>query len=313
LSALRRHLHQQIAAEEQAFWRDFQSAARANEEHEQKLAERRREIESRHAAQLLKKRQALPQIDWTHPPDFEGEATRKVHQQNLAELERQFSTETFFDRLVPHLCTFASNVAIFERTVIPDLPPAQRQAHGRRVEKAIVRMILPPVRVQDPLPPEVKSARLSDEKVRGNTVIAGPFEVLLDDRRRPIGCRRAPYAERHGEFEHLPLGNLWGLLRAPGMKPRRLLLRQKLTARLRSDLIQMAADHRSRKQMVADCIERHAGYGPQGIVNKNIAEAARIRENEFYQWKADNPRIGSKKHRRLLFVVCCPAWPPPQI
>jgi hypothetical protein len=57
------------------------------------------------------------------------------------------------------------------------------------------------------------------------------------------------------------------------MKKTRRLLRQALKARLHSDLMQMAADQRSRKQMVEDCQARHAGYGGHGISHKNIAEA----------------------------------------
>jgi hypothetical protein len=311
LKALRRHLHGQILNEIQAYWRDFRSVERAMAEREQKLAERRSMIESRLAAQLLKKRQELPNIDWSNPPDFEGEAARKVHQQNLAELDQRFSAEAFLDRLVPHICTFASNVAIFERTVIPILGSSQRPAHCKRVVNAIVRLILPPTPVQDPLPEGIKSARLSEEKVWGGTVISGPFEILQDEHGRTIEYRRALHAECRGEFEHLPLGNVWGLLRAL-KKPRRL-LRQTITARVRSDLVQMAADRRSRKQMVEDCLERHAGYGAQGITHKNITEAARVSLNDFYQWRANNPRIGPQKHRRILFVVCCPLWPPPRI
>jgi hypothetical protein len=62
-------------------------------ERERELAKRRLEIESRHASGLLKRRQQLPQIDWTNPPHFEGEAARKLHNQNLAEIDRQFSPE----------------------------------------------------------------------------------------------------------------------------------------------------------------------------------------------------------------------------
>jgi hypothetical protein len=144
-------------------------------------------------------------------------------------------------------------------------------------------------------------------------VIAGPFEILLDKHRRPVGYRRAPYAERRGEFEHSPLGDLWGLLHAPEMRRPRRLLVARLKAHVRSDLVQMADDRRSRRQIVEDCQERHAGYDSKRISHKNIAEAARVSLNDFYQWRADNPRIGAKKHRRILFVVCCPVWPPPRI
>jgi hypothetical protein len=260
---------------------------------------------------LLKKRKELPRIDWANPPDFEGEAARKVHQQNLAELDQQFSPEAFLDRQVPHLCTFATNVAIFERTVIPNLASSQRPAHSKRVVNAIVRLIVPPTPVQDPLPSDAKSVRLSEEKVRAGMVIAGPFEILLDEHGHSIAYRRALSAERRGEFEHLPLGDVWGLLRA--LKRPRRLLRQTITARVRSDLVQMAADQRSRHQIVEDCLERHAGYCTQGISHKHIAQAARVSMGDFYQWRANTPRIGPQKHRRVLFVVCCPTWPPPSI
>ena len=143
LRGLRRYLHERISGEIQAFWRDLGIERQRMEQHEQELARRRQEIESRHAAALLKKRQKLPKIDWTHPPDFEGEAVRKVHQQNVAQLESQFSPKAFLDRLTPHLFVFASLVVTFERIVIPDLPTSELQAYCERVVRTIVRMIMP--------------------------------------------------------------------------------------------------------------------------------------------------------------------------
>jgi hypothetical protein len=307
LRALRRHLHQRIGAEVQAFWKDHDSERQRLEKHEQELAKRRREIESRHAAALLKKRRTLPKIDWTSPPDFEAEAAGKVHQQNLDSLDRQFNLETLLGRLAPLLYEFASLVAIFERTVISNLPSSQRPAYCKSVVAAIVRIIMPSTYTQEPLPPEAKNVRLFEEKVWGGRIIAGPCEILLDEHRRVIGYRRAPYAERRGEFENSPLGNLWGLLHAPGMARPRRRLHLALKAHARSELVQIAGDGRTRRQMVEDC------QGAHGVTHKEIAAAARVSINDFYQWRSGNPRIGPKKHRRILFVVCCPVWPPPHI
>jgi hypothetical protein len=259
-------------------------------ERERALAKRRLEIESRDAARLLRKRQQLPQIDWTNPPNFEDEAARKLRSQNLAKIDRKFSPEAFLDLLVPSLLDFASYVAMFERTVIARLPPFQRHAHQERVVAAIVVMMFPRTPGQVPLPPEARHVRLSEEKAPAGEVIAGPFEILLDEQRRPIGYRRAPYAERHGEFEHLPLANMWGLLRV--MKKERRLLCQALKARLRSDFVEMLKTTALRKQMVEDCQARHAGYGGNGISHKDIAAEARVSLSDLYRWRDNNPRIG---------------------
>jgi hypothetical protein len=311
LAALRRHLHRQVSIEAQAFWQDLRNEQQKMEEREREFAQRRRRIESRHAARLLQERRQIPTIDWKNPPDFEGEADRKLHNQNLAELDRQFSPEAFLGRLVPSLCDFASCVAIFEHPEMPGIPRSKKRAPKERVVTRILEMMFPRTPVQDLIPPEAKAVRVSEEKVWKGKVIAGPIELLLDERRRPIDYRRALYAERRGEFEHLPIGDLWGLPRA--MKKSRRFLRQTLQARLLSNLVEMASDRRSRKQMVEDCQGRHAGYGGHGISHKDIAGAARVSLSDFYQWRDNHPRIGPKKHRRVLFVVCSPVWPPPQI
>jgi hypothetical protein len=305
LWALRRHLHRQISETVRAFWEDrWREMAKS----EQELAERRQAIERRHAAALLRKRQKLPQID------FEVEAARKVHKQNLAQLGVPATLEDLFKQLVPHLYEFASLVAVFERTVIPQLPPSERHAHAERVVHAIMRTILPDHTVEEPLPPGAQSVRLSEEKMWAGKVIAGPFEILLDQNRRPIGYRRAPYAERRGEFEQSPLGDLWGILHAPEMKRARRLMATRLRARLRSELVQMADDRRTRRQMADDCQAQHNKNGV-AVTHKMIAGAAKVSINDFYQWRADSPPIPSTsiKHRRILFVVCCPVWPPPHI
>jgi hypothetical protein len=173
------------------------------------------------------------------------------------------------------------------------------------VVAGILEVIFPRTPVQDPPPPEAKRVRVSEEMKWAGEVIAGPFEILEDSRGRLLGWRRALYAERRGEFEHLPIGDLWGLLRA--MKRKRQRLRQMVKARLVSDLVQMAEDQRSRKQMVEDCQEKH------GVLPKNIAEAARVSPGDFYKWRTNNPGIGAEKSRRILLVVCSPVWPPPNI
>jgi hypothetical protein len=201
-------------------------------------------------------------------------------------------------------------VAVFERTVMPDVPLSQRPAHCARRADAIVRMIVPSTQMEEPLPPGTKRVRLSGEKVSEGRIIAGAFETLLDERGQLKGYRRAPYAERQGEFERSIRGDLWGLLHAPEMeKPRRRLV-QELEDHLRSDLVQIADDRRSRRQMVEDCQGR---YREKGVTHKDIAIAAKVSLNDFYQWRTGNRRIGPRKHRRILFVVCCPIWPPPPI
>jgi len=155
LKTVRRHLHKQIVAEIRAFEQERPREEKAVTEREQRLAERRRQIESLHADRLLRNRQQLPQIDWTNPLDFEAEAARKAHEQILAELDRQFSPETFFDRLVPHLVMFGRLVAIFERIVVPNLSPSEKPAHSKRIENAIVDMIVPLASVRSPLPPTI--------------------------------------------------------------------------------------------------------------------------------------------------------------
>jgi hypothetical protein len=154
--------------------------------------------------------------------------------------------------------------------------------------------------------------RLSVEKRWAGKVIAGPFEILLDEHHRPVGYRRAPYAERRGEFEDSPLGDVWGILHPPEMRRPRRLLVSRLRARLRSELVQIAEDRRTRRQLVEDCQGRHSEAGVS-VTHKLIAGAARVSINDFYQWRANNLRIGAKKHRRILFVVCSKIWPPPQI
>jgi hypothetical protein len=304
LVALRRHLGEQTSKAEQTFWQNLRNEQQKMEEREQERAERRRKIEKSHAEYLLEVRKRIRKINWANR-DFEAEAARKLHAQNHRRLDRQFGPEAFLDRLVPPLCNFASNVAMFEHGVLAGLPLSQRQRHMRRVVAGILEIIFQRVPAQAPLPPEAKRVRASDEKKRAGEVIAGPFEILHDSRGRLVGWRRALYAERHGEFEHLPIGNLWGLLRAMGKE--RLRLRRMVKARLVSDLVQMAEDQRSRKQMAKDCGERH------GIADKNIIEAARVSRGDFYKWRADNPGIGAEKNRRILLVVCSPVWPPPNI
>jgi hypothetical protein len=203
----------QISKEVQTFWQDLRNEQQKMEGRERELAKRRLKIESRYAARLLKRRRQLPKIDWTSPPDFEGEAASKLHLQNLAKINRKFSDEAFLDRLVPSLCVFASYVAAFERAVMANLPVTKRHRHEERVVARILEMIFPRIPVQDPPPPEAKRVRVSEEKKWAGEVIAGRFEILEDSRRHPLGWRRALYAERRGEFEHLPIGDLWGLLR----------------------------------------------------------------------------------------------------
>jgi hypothetical protein len=232
-----------------------------------------------------------------------------VHEQNLAQLGAPATLEDLFGHVAPHVYEFASLVAVFERTVIPELPPAKRYAHTERVVRAIVRMILPLHPVQAPLSPRAQSVRLAEEQAWAGKVIAGPFEIELDHHRRPINYRSAPYAEPHGEFEHALPNAVWGLLHAPGMQPAKRLLAARLRARLRSDLVRIADDHRTRRQMAEDC------KGSHNIPDKNLAQFARVSLNDFYQWRANHPRIPptSVKHRRILFVICCPLWPPPRI
>ena len=311
LRALRRYLQEQISAEVQAFWRDYRSAERVMAEREQELAERRRRIERQHATRLLQRRRELPKIDWGNPPDFEEEPGRKVHQQNLDKLQRQFNEETLLDRLAPHIYQFASLVAIFERAVIPGLPRSEVFAHIERVARSIVELIVPSGSDDAPLPSEAKSARLSPQKTWAGKLIAGPFEILFDQEGRQVCYRRAPYAERSAPLEPFDLEAIRGLLRL--VKKKRRLLRKTLKDRLVSDLVQMADDKRSRHQMVEECQERHARYGAQGVNHKSIAQAARFSQNDFYSWRADSPRIGPKRHRRLLFVLCSPIWPPPRL
>jgi hypothetical protein len=311
LRALRRYLQEQISAEVQAFWRDYRRAEGVMAEREQELAERRRRIESQQAARLLQRRRELPKIDWRDPPDFEEEAGRKVRQQNLDKLRHQFNEETLLDRLAPHIYQFASLVAIFERTVFPSLPKEDKFEHIERVARSVVEMIVPSASDDAPLPSEAKSTRLSPQKAWAGKLIAGPFEILFDQKGRPVGYRRAPYAERSAPLEPVDLEAIRGLLRL--VKKKRRLLRKALKDRVVSDLVQMADDTRSRNQMVEECQERHAGFGGQGVIHKNIAEAARFSLNDFYSWRAGNPRIGPKRHRRMLFVVCSPVWPPPRI
>jgi hypothetical protein len=315
LWALREHLHKQISQSIQVFWQQrFEQMAKR----EQELAERRHQIEIHkrryqnssgrwikidYAAALRERRRHLPPVDW------ELQAAHKVHEQNLAQLGAPATLEDLFGQVVPHVYEFASMMAGFERTVIPQLPPSRRHAHSERVVRAIVRMILPDRPAQAPLLPRTKSVRLSEEQTWAGKVIAGPFEIELDKHQRPIRYRSAPYAERRGVFEHALPDPVWGLLHAPEMQqaPRRLAAR--LRVRLRSDLVQMADDDRTRRQMADDC------KGFHHVVDKDIAGAARVALGEFYQWRADNPRIPSTslKHRRILFVVCCPVWPPPRI
>jgi len=310
LKTVRRHLHKQIAAEIRAFEQERPREEKAVTEREQRLAERRRQIESLHADRLLRNRQQLPQIDWTNPPDFEAEAARKAHEQILAELDRQFSPETFFDRLVPHLVMFGRLVAIFERIVVPNLSPSEKPAHSKRIENAIVDMIVPLASVRSPLPPTIVSPY--PYRKTAWTEIAKPLEP----------------PEPQGELGHLPLGDFWRLVYAL-KQPRRLvhpierakrtlrplerakrILRLALRAQLRADFVQIVEDRRSRREMVGDCLEMH---GTHEISHKHIAEAAKVSMGDFYKWRDDNPRIGPQKHRRLLFVVCCPVWPPPPI
>ena len=109
---------------------------------------------------------------------------------------------------------------------------------------------------------------------------------------------------------------VWDLFRAH-KEPRRL-LSQKIENRLRTELAQMAEDRRSREELVDACLDRHRGYADDGcsdpgLTHKNIAAAAHVRINDFYQWRRSHPRIGPKKHRRILFVVLSPVWPPPQL
>ena len=140
LWALRRYLHEQVAATIRKFWQDrWQEMAKR----EQELAERRHEIEGRYAAKLLQKRQQLPRIDWTNPPNFEAEAAHKVHEQSLAQLGNSCNLQALLDQLAPHLYDFASFVGFFERVALSGLPPSQWHAHSERVVRAIVRMILP--------------------------------------------------------------------------------------------------------------------------------------------------------------------------
>jgi hypothetical protein len=303
LAALRRHLHRQVLIAIEAFWEDRRNEIAQMEERELKLARWRREIERRHAVWLLNRRQQqIPQIDWTNPPEFEKQTVRKRHDRSLAEIERRFRPEAFLVRLTPCLCEFASLVAIFERGVLPGIPPPERHAHSERMTARIVELIFGRPPRETPMPPEVRYVRTSDEKVWAGKVIAGPFEILLDAGRRRIGYRPV---ERRGEFERLPLGNLWGLLRI--MKRPRRLLRQTIQARLRSDFVEMAADRRSRKQMAEDCRTRH------GVSHKEIPIAARVSSDDYYRWRDNNPRVGPKKHRRILFAVCSPIWPPPSL
>jgi hypothetical protein len=315
LKALRLHLHGQVLRAVQAFEQDRRNEQQKMEERERELAQRRQEIEKRYANELLEGRIRIRRINWKNR-DFKAEAARKVHAQNRRKLDRQFSPEAFLDRLVPHLFEFASNIAMFEHTVLPEVPPSQRHAHMRRVVARILETIFPRTPVQAPPPPEAKRVRISEEKKWEGEVIAGPFEIHEDSRRRLLGWRRALYAERHGEFEHLPIGDLWGLLRAMGKKRR--LLRRMLKARLISELLQMAEDQRSRTQMVEDCRARHHGYAGDGrqkpgIINEDIAEAARVSPGDFYKWRTNNPQMGPEKSRRILRVVCSPIWPPPNI
>src|SRR5262249_54136568 len=160
---------------------------------------------------LLEGRKRLRRINWTNR-DFEAEAAGKLHAQNHRRLDRQFGPEAFLDRLVPHLCVFASSVAMFEHGVLVGLPPPKRHRHTRRVVAGILEIIFPRTPVQDPPPPEAKRVRVSEEMKWAGEVVAGPFEILEDSRGHLLGWRRALYAERRGEFERLPIGDLWGLL-----------------------------------------------------------------------------------------------------
>jgi hypothetical protein len=181
---------------------------------------------------------------------------------------------------------------LYECATVLGLPKSRAVAHCERAVSEILALILPEIPKQRI---DVKHWRL----VAGNS-IDGPLEEALDKDHHVIRRQRAFYAERQGIFENVLPDDIWGILRRRKL---RRFLRLKITRSLRSKAV-LVDDRRTRRRMAEDHKERY------GITDKDIYEAAGVRPEDFYRWRKNGCSNRSVIHRRLVWVLFSPAWPP---
>jgi hypothetical protein len=181
---------------------------------------------------------------------------------------------------------------LFECASVFGRPESEAAAHCEQAVAGILTMVLPDIPKQKV---DGKYWRLIRE-----TALAGPYEELLDRDHHIVGRQRAFYSERQGIFEQELPEDVWGILRRRKL---RLLLRLKLERTLWSKAV-LIDDRRTRRQMAEDAKLRY------GIKDKDIYEAAGVRREDFYRWRSDGCSNDTIIHRRLVWVLFSPAWPP---
>jgi hypothetical protein len=250
-------------------------------------AERRAQIE-KELAPLLRKRQE--NVSWKpSTPDWEPPKPFPI--------PREFRLEGLATRIAPHVQQFAVDYTCYEGSAVTGWSHAQKEEHVQRSLHAIMRLIFPRVRPEEPLPPGTKYRRL---RLTPN----GVFESYLDQQKHEIALRPAPSAERQGPVERGLPADSYGLFRFK--RPRRL-LRQAVWLTLQAEAVSIIADDRSRSQMVEDTRLRYGLFS-----DKEVYAAARIRATDFYRWRrsTDNRSVF---HRHMIRVLNSnhPTWPPP--
>jgi hypothetical protein len=181
---------------------------------------------------------------------------------------------------------------LYECASVLGLPPAPATAHCNRAAQEILALILPDI------PKQSMDARYW--RLQPETAISGPFEEVLDEDHHVIRRQHAFYAERQGVFEQILPDDLWGILRRHKL---RRLLRSKILRCVRSKAA-LLDDRRTRRQMAEDC-KQH--YGKR---DKDIYKAAGVRPEDFYRWRSNALSSRSVIHRRVVWVLFSPGWPP---
>jgi hypothetical protein len=181
---------------------------------------------------------------------------------------------------------------LYECATVLGLTESRAMAHCDRAVPEILALILPDIPRQKT---DAKYWRLvpADD-------LAGPFEEVMDRDHHVIRRQRALYAERQGIFENVLPDDIWGFLRRPKL---RRFLRLKIIRTLRSTAV-LVDDRRTRRQMAEDCKQQY------GISDKEIYQVGGVRPEDFYRWRRNGCSNRSVIHRRLIWVLCSPIWPP---
>jgi hypothetical protein len=231
----------------------------------------------------------LPAIDWT----------RQIVEWNPQTPPRTlgFGLGALICRTFPWVCKFGGDLMLFEIATVLGLPESESEAHCERAVTGISTLILPEIPKQKI---DSKAWRLQPE-----SALSGPFEEVLDRDHHVVQRQRAFYAEPQGILEkllqELLSDDTWGILRRPKL---RRLLSGKIKQTLRSRAV-LVDDRRTRLQMVDECKQRH------GIVDKEIYTAVGVRSEDFYRWRKDGCSNRTLIHRRLVWALFSPTWPPP--